>query len=77
MTLTLVSSEALARNPKIQVTQEGFPAWIASAKHVAGRKYRVSVTLQAGGPAGAVEFTVIGIDSLGGRQSSAVSYPLQ
>jgi flagellar hook assembly protein FlgD len=77
VTVNLFSTESLDRNPTVQVTQAGLASWKVSARHVAGRRYRASVTLQAGWPAGAVEFYVSGIDTRGGRQSSVVSVPLQ
>jgi hypothetical protein len=77
LTLDLVSTEPLDRNPAVTVVQDGFTAWTVRARHIAGRRYRASITLLAGGPAGAVEFQVSGIDTRGGRQSSPLSLPLQ
>jgi hypothetical protein len=77
VTLNLLSTESLDSNPSVQVTQDGFEPWTVTARHVDGRRYRLSIALRAGGPMGAVEFQVSGADARGGRQSSAVSFPLQ
>ena len=77
VTLNVISTESLQRNPTVTVRQDGFDAWSVTARQVAPRRYRVSITLPAGWPAGTVEFEVVGVDSQGGRQSSLVSLPLQ
>lgn len=77
LTLNLISTETLDRNPTVRVTQDGVTPWSVSTRHVKGRRYRASVTLEAGGHAGAVSFLVSAIDSGGGRQSRSFSLPLQ
>lgn len=77
VTLNLLSTESLDRNPTVQVIQEGLATWTVKVRHISGRRYRASVTLQTGGPAGSVELVVNGVDARGGRQATAVSLPLQ
>jgi flagellar hook assembly protein FlgD len=76
VTLNVLSTESLARNPTVQVSADGVSPWTVNARLVSGRRYRVSILVPAGA-GGAVEFTVSGVDSKGGRQSSVFSYPLQ
>ena len=77
VTLTLVSTEALDRNPTVRIAQPGVAPWTVNASHVSGTKYKVTLTLKSGGAAGTVDFRISGIDSKGGRQSSSVSLPLR
>jgi len=77
ITLTMVSTEGLNRNPTVRVTQTGAEPWTATTKRVSGKKYKVTVTLKTGGTEGAVDFLINGIDKKGGRQSILVSLPLR
>ncbi|MGI8928968.1 MAG: FlgD immunoglobulin-like domain containing protein [Candidatus Limnocylindrales bacterium] len=77
LTLTMVSSEGLDRNPTVLVTQPGIAPWKVTAKHVSGKKYKVTLTLKTGGGEGKVDFLISGIDTKGGRQSTLVSLPLR
>jgi len=77
ITLTMVSSEGLDRNPTVLVTQTGAERWTVTAKRVSGKKYKVTVTLKSGATEGTVDFLISGLDTKGGRQSSLVSLPLR
>lgn len=77
VTLNIVSTEGLSRNPTVTVTQPDIASWTVATSHVSGKKYKVTLTLKTGGSDGTVEFVVRGVDTNGGHQSSAVSLPLR
>lgn len=77
VTLAIVSTEGLDRNPTVLITQPGIAQWTVTTKHVSGKKYKVTLTLKTGGAEGTVDFLISGKDSKGGRQSTLVSLPLR
>jgi flagellar hook assembly protein FlgD len=77
VTLNITSTEPLARNPTLRITQPDVAPWTVTAKNVTGRKYRVTITLRTGGAEGLVQFLVSGTDKYGGKQSSSLTLPLR
>jgi hypothetical protein len=51
--------------------------WHATATRVKGKKYKITLTLAAGGDAGSVTIDVEGVDKNGGRQDTEISLPLR
>ncbi len=77
ITLKILSTEKLAHSPEVRITQPGVAPWTVQAKHLSGRRYEVTVTLNSGGNAGAVDFVINGVDSSSGHQSSSLSLELR
>lgn len=77
ITLKIVSTEKLGHNPGVLITQPGVEPWTVQAKHLSGRRYEVTVTLNSGGDPGTVEFLMSGVDASGGHQSSSLSLVLR
>ncbi len=73
--VTVTSAETLSRLPKLRIYQPGARAWTVTMKKVAGKVYRVSVTLK-GGEAGTMRLRVTGWDKAGSRQRSNRSLPI-
>lgn len=76
MTLRIASTEALAGAPTVQVIQPGVAPWTVQASNGGRKKYRVTVTLQPYGDAGAVQFLVSGTDKYGGFQQTVLNVTL-
>ncbi len=77
LTLTIVSSEKLAGSPTVRFSQPGLEPWTATASHVDGKKYRLTVTLPSGGEAGTLAIEVTARDNQGGSNSGTASLPLR
>ncbi len=77
ITLNIVSTEGLSRNPRVTVAQPDIAPWTVATSRVSGKKYRVTLRLKTGGSDGTVEFVVMGVDTKGRHQSSALSLPLR
>ncbi len=76
LTVNLLSAEPLMRAPTVTITQPGRDSWTVKAKHLKGRKYRVTVALSSSGEPGDVQLLVRATDKYGGTQSSIISLPL-
>ena len=77
LTLTINSTETLAGAPVVHVSQPGLASWDVSATHVSGSRYKVALTLQDGGTAGALDLDVAGTDKYGGTQDTTLSLTLR
>jgi flagellar hook assembly protein FlgD len=77
LTLKIVSTEALQKAPVVVVTQPGIDPWTATATKVSGKKYKVKLSLSAGGDAGTLQLAISGVDKNGGQQESKLSLPLR
>jgi hypothetical protein len=76
LTLTIVSTEALAGPPRVEVREPGSSGPRYSTTKVATRTYRVTLTLPST-DATSVEIIVSATDSSGGAQRSTMSLPLR
>jgi flagellar hook assembly protein FlgD len=70
LTVTAISSEFLASNPRLYLSQPGLATWSATMSHVRGRTYSATVRLRTGGSAGTLRLWVGGTDVDGGRNRS-------
>ena len=61
----------------VHVSQPGLASWDVSATHVSGSRYKVALTLQDGGTAGALDLDVAGTDKYGGTQDTTLSLTLR
>jgi len=77
LTLAITSTEKLSGPLIIHVNQPGLATWDATATHVSGTKYKVTLALQAGGDAGTLELVIAGTDKNGGSQSSTLDLSLR
>jgi len=77
LTLTINSTEALAGAPVVHVSQPGLTTWDATATHLSGSKYKVTLMLQSGGAAGALDLDIAGIDKHSGTQDTTLSLTLR
>jgi hypothetical protein len=77
LSLTIKSTEPLSRAPVVQVSQPGLTTWKATATHVTGKKYKLTITLKSGGDAGTLRLVVAGTDKYGGSQQTSLSLPLR
>jgi flagellar hook assembly protein FlgD len=75
LTVTVVSAEALARNPRVAFSQPGLSTWSAATTRIATSTYRVTVTLKAS-RSGTLKLRAYGTDTNGGTQRSYLSLPL-
>ena len=77
MTLTILSTEPLAVNPSVLVTQPGIEPFTVPTTKVAKKKWKATITLKSGGSAGTVELLVSGTDRDGGINEGTLSLTLR
>jgi len=77
LTLTITSTETMSGSLIVHVSQPGLTTWDATATHVGGNKYRVTLALESGGDAGTLGLVIAGTDKGGGIQSSTLDLPLR
>ena len=77
LTLTITSTERVSGPLVVHVSQPGLQTWDATATHVSGKKYRVTLGLKSGGDVGTLELVIAGTDKYGGSQSSTLDLPLR
>ena len=77
LTLTITSTEPISGPLVVHVTQPGLATWDATATHVSGKKYSVTLGLKSDGDAGTLELVIAGTDKYGGSQSSTLDLPLR
>jgi flagellar hook assembly protein FlgD len=75
ITITITSTEALARNPRLAVRQPGIAVWRVATARVSGRVYRVTIRLKSSST-GTLKLRAIGVDKYGGRQGTTIRLPL-
>jgi flagellar hook assembly protein FlgD len=77
LTLSIKSTEPLTGAPVVRVTQPGLAVWTASATHIQGKKYEITLQLKSGGNAGTLLLDVTGVDTNGGKQDTPLSLILR
>ncbi|HLA16819.1 MAG TPA: FlgD immunoglobulin-like domain containing protein [Candidatus Limnocylindrales bacterium] len=75
VTVTVISGEALSKNPYLAVYQPGVAGFGATMLKVSSTTYKVTITLKSGS-AGTMKFKVVGYDTKGGRNETYLSLPI-
>ncbi len=75
ITVYATSGEPLSARPRLFVKQPGKASWSALMTKTSTYGYRVTIKLKTGS-AGTVTFKVVGVDKIGQRQRTSVSYPI-
>jgi hypothetical protein len=77
LTLTINSSEPMSGTLKLTFDQPGVPSWEASATRLSKKKFKLTVTLDAGGDAGELQIALTGKDIYNGTNEGTFSMPLR
>jgi flagellar hook assembly protein FlgD len=75
ITVTAITAEALAANPRLVVSQPGVTAWGVTMTKVSATGYRVTIRLKAGS-VGTLKLKVTGTDLGAGTNTSTLALPL-
>lgn len=76
LALTILSSEPMSGTLTLTFKQPGVQPWDASATRLSKKKFKITVTLDAGGDAGDLEIVISGKDKYGGTNQGTFSLPL-
>jgi len=69
---TIKTAERLSANPNLKITQPGLTMYKVYTTKVSATKYRATVTLRTGGPAGPMTVLTTGTDTGGLKQSTSL-----
>jgi flagellar hook assembly protein FlgD len=77
LTLTILSTEALAAAPRVRVSQPGLSSFTVGTTKVDTRKYKVTFTLSSSADPGTLGLAVFGKDKNGVLQETAITLTLR
>ncbi|HEY4632786.1 MAG TPA: FlgD immunoglobulin-like domain containing protein, partial [Candidatus Limnocylindrales bacterium] len=75
ITVTVITGEALKKNPYLAVYQPGVGGWGVTMSKVSSTKYKVTIRLKSGS-VGTMTFKVVGYDTKGGRNQTYLRLPI-
>ncbi len=76
ITVTVASAETLATRPTLFIYQPGVARWAVLLTKTGTYSYKATIRLKSSGRAGTLALKVKGLDTMGGSQSTTVTYTI-